>query len=612
MRARPSLRIAARWLATALLVCGATLGCAAFGPAPDAASASQAAPGPTPADRERYARRMLEEARAFEAEGRLEAAERAARRGLEAAPDDAMLHLMLARVVAALGRKQEAEALRRRAGLLAPPPPAPPNKPLPASSRDLLVVLLPPDPQNPDPERVPRSWPDEVVAETLARRIRIRLPEATLAHFSPETVADARRRLPLYSPRAVLSLRVERAFCDSSIKDGRFAVAWLRVAAERPGAASQEPDLVREVVLEPRLESGCRREAVARAFERALELPAVARALAAPSLPLGLRAPVVQQAGWSREAIRALFPELGQRLRADLETGHRWIAAGQVAKAAEAFHRAAHIDPDDPDVRAYLAEADATLAMASELWPGSPAEAGVLDPRFTPAQRAAAEARLAEEQRRREDLLAALAVLDEDLHVPGPRTLRTLRRVEIRDAEAFGPALARARAGGDVEARAAYAPDGSVISVYFFPVGAELPVLREEDTTGNGRADRWIGYEEGARREIWEDSRGRGQPGVRIVFAAGGSELERIEFDSNGDQRLDRVLQYVDGALAAESRDTDGDGALDTFDRFDANGQLVLRDEDLDGDGRIDVRSVFRDGRLVRREFTDPSNAPDV
>jgi tetratricopeptide (TPR) repeat protein len=553
---------------------------------------------------------MLEEARAFEVQGRHDAAERAARRGLEAAPHDAALTRALARAVEARGDAEAARALRERAGVLDPPPPDPPQLPVSASSRDVLIVLLRPDSGHADPDRVPRDWPDTVVAEALQRRLRVRLPEATLAYFEPESVADARRWLPRTSPRAAISLRVERAYCDSTIKDGSFAVGWLRVAAERPGPARDAPEVVREVVAEPRLPGGCRREAVSRALERVLELEQVQDALTAPALPPGLRSPVVQQAGWSRAAIRALFPDLGRRIQEEIDAARRWIASGHLAKAAETLLRAAHIDPDDPDVRAYLSEVDATLLLASEIAPDA-AEPGVLDPRFTPAQRAAVESRLREERRRREDLLAALAVLDEDVQVPGPRTLRALRPVEIRDADAFGPALARARAGTAIEARAAYAPDGSLLSVYFFPESAALPVLREEDTSGDARPDRWIGYDQGVRSEIWEDARGAGQPGVRVVFASGGRELERIELDSDADGRLDHVFRYADGALAGESRDEDGDGRLDTFDRFDAAGQLVLREEDLDGDGRIDVRSVFRAGRLVRREISDPAHAPD-
>jgi hypothetical protein len=173
--------------------------------------------------------------------------------------------------------------------------------------------------------------------------------------------------------------------------------------------------------------------------------------------------------------------------------------------------------------------------------------------------------------------------------------------VAVGDPDAFGPALARRRAGGEVQARAAYAPDGALIARYYFPFGEELPVLREEDTDRDGQGDRWIAYAGNLRSEIWKDGRHTGRPDVRLVFGAGGSRLLRIELDRNGDGRSERILHYSGSMLTAEAHDTNGDNNLDTFDYFDSEGQVGLREEDLDGDGRIDVRSVYEAGKLVRR-----------
>ena len=177
-------------------------------------------------------------------------------------------------------------------------------------------------------------------------------------------------------------------------------------------------------------------------------------------------------------------------------------------------------------------------------------------------------------------------------------------------ASRFGPKLARERAGGEIEARGVYAPDGSILSRYYFARGAALPVLREEDTSRDGRPDRWIGYQDGIRREIWEDGRGLGRPDVHIVFAAAGTPLERVELDDDGDGRSERVFTYTLGKLSGESRDTNHDGKLDRFDRLDANGEIVLREEDTDGNGSIDVRSIYSAGRLVRRELATPALDP--
>ena len=44
---------------------------------------------------------------------------------------------------------------------------------------------------------------------------------------------------------ALITLRVERAYCGSSVKDGDFAIAWLRVGVSRPGVTSGAAHLVR-------------------------------------------------------------------------------------------------------------------------------------------------------------------------------------------------------------------------------------------------------------------------------------------------------------------------------------------------------------------------------
>ncbi|MGH0028699.1 MAG: hypothetical protein ACQGVC_02835 [Myxococcota bacterium] len=128
---------------------------------------------------------------------------------------------------------------------------------------------------------------------------------------------------------------------------------------------------------------------------------------------------------------------------------------------------------------------------------------------------------------------------------------------------------------------------------------------------GDGRPDRWIAYRDGARDEIFEDRSGRGAPDLHLVFAPGGEPLERVSLDADGDGRPERVFRYADGRLRTEEADTNGDGRLDTFDRIGNDGRVDVREEDLDGDGAIDVKSVFRAGKLVRREITSPELVPE-
>ena len=136
-------------------------------------------------------------------------------------------------------------------------------------------------------------------------------------------------------------------------------------------------------------------------------------------------------------------------------------------------------------------------------------------------------------------------------------------------------------------------------------------MLREEDSSGNGRPDRWTFYEGRVRSDVWEDADGAGRPHVRLVFGPGGRTVVRIEFLAGEGKDLARVFHYANDALVSEDHDTNGDGSLDRFDRFDAEGRLRERGEDLDGDGRIDLRSIYREGKLVRREVASPVFLPD-
>ena len=77
-----------------------------------------------------------------------------------------------------------------------------------------------------------------------------------------------------------------------------------------------------------------------------------------------------------------------------------------------------------------------------------------------------------------------------------------------------------------------------------------------------------------------------------------------MEVDADSDGAPELVFHYRRGEVSTEARDTRGDGRLDTFDHFDGEGNVVLREEDTNGDGRIDVKSHYEQGRLQRRELS--------
>ena len=57
--------------------------------------------------------------------------------------------------------------------------------------------------------------------------------------------------------------------------------------------------------------------------------------------------------------------------------------------------------------------------------------------------------------------------------------------------------------------------------------------------------------------------------------------------------------------LAREEEDRNGDGRPDRVTLFDEEERILQRDEDRNGDGVVDLRSVYSEGRLVRRELLD-------
>jgi hypothetical protein len=575
-------------------------------------------------EREVYARQSLMNARLLKREGRLEAAERSTRRGLAYEPRDVRLHRLRAELLDALDQPQEAALHRQQADALDPPPPPLPDVPLPEHGSDLMVLLLPPPPERlatfDAAGRVPQDWPQGEVAETLASRLRTRLPAASVVllpadeHQTSQSVSAARSWLEAIGRHAAVSLRVERAFCDSSIKDGDFAVGWLRLATaggtppsrEIAGRADQRRARIVRHVVEGGRGEGCRSEAVARALEQGFEEPEMQALLNLPAEHASVN--------FGSREICGLFPELGRRIREEIDQGRRLLSLGQLGAAAEAFRRAAAIDPEDLDASMLLRDVQRALSISRQLSALDSASAldtdpELLEPHLSASQRRALEAQLAHEKRMRKQLLAALAVLGERRAPPSPETLAALRSSEVKDPEATGPNLARARTGGPeigVAARVLMAPNGEIVTRYYFAEGSDEVLLREDDTDGDGRPDRWVGYENGVLREVWETSEGGDCPVLHMVYAADGVSLERIEIDRDCDGNPERVLRYSAGLLELESWDSDTDGRFDRFQHFDETGSLTLLEEDLDADGVVDVRTLYHNGQLTRREITNP------
>jgi hypothetical protein len=189
---------------------------------------------------------------------------------------------------------------------------------------------------------------------------------------------------------------------------------------------------------------------------------------------------------------------------------------------------------------------------------------------------------------------------------PSSDTLAVLRPSEIRNPDALGPRLARARTQADLEVRVLFTPDGAVVARYYFEALGVDPLLREEDADGDGRPDLWTAYSGSVRRELWQDDAGLGTPSLHVTFAEDGEAVKQLEIDHDGNGQMERLFAYEGGHLSGESRDTTGDGHLDHIEQFARDGSLVMREEDLDGDSKIDIRTLYRDGRMISREILNP------
>lgn len=535
---------------------------------------------PSPAERERFVRRRIEDAQAFRVQQRLEAAEHQLRLALGSDPENGRAHHLLARTLHEQGRTEEAKRHEARAAALSPPPPPPPETPLVQDASGVLVMLLPPEPSaTAAPE--PGGWPSPRVPHRMAKRLRARLPGARVEEASPRSSAEAEQWLRRQAPRAALSMRADEARCGESAKDGPFAIAALTVVSAQAGALPDEPARVRTDDDRPPIGDGCTDVALDRAVDLALSLPGVRDALAAPKRTV--------DGAWPALAVRALLPLVDVHAARELER-----ARAEAAEHGAPLHETTVIGAAEEE---RLAERARTPQA-----PGS-----------GDAESEAVEAELAAERRRRDQLLAALRVDELALRAPSAEEIAVLRVVKMRDPDGVGPRLARERAGGrPVEVRMLDDGQGRSLARFYFQPGATEPLLREEDSNQDGVADRWTAYASGRPREVLEDRGASGRVNARRILEADGLATERIEIDMDGDGRAERVFHYAAGTLSGGDTDTNADGILDRFERFDIGGSVSSRDDDLDGDGTVDVHSEFRAGKLTRRELRDAAQLEAV
>ncbi len=136
------------------------------------------------------------------------------------------------------------------------------------------------------------------------------------------------------------------------------------------------------------------------------------------------------------------------------------------------------------------------------------------------------------------------------------------------------------------------------------------------DSDGNGRIDTW-GYMDGARVVRVEiDENGDGTVDrweYHAALPAGSSadpklSIERIERATRLDGKISRWEYFTSGSLSRVEEDTDGDGKVDKWETY-ADGNLLMMALDTKKLGKADQRLLYRaDGTLDRIE-TDPTGS---
>ena len=159
---------------------------------------------------------------------------------------------------------------------------------------------------------------------------------------------------------------------------------------------------------------------------------------------------------------------------------------------------------------------------------------------------------------------------------------------------------------------------------------------RDLDTNADGKVDTWEVYREGRMTSRQIDRDHEGTKDAFYVYEAGA--LVEEKHDGNNDGSFDLVVDYQNKLRTKAIEDRDHDGKPDTWTDYssselvvrvekdtDASGKadvveiystdtgksvLARREEDRNGDGTPDITSIYENGKLVRREISDPALVP--
>jgi hypothetical protein len=138
---------------------------------------------------------------------------------------------------------------------------------------------------------------------------------------------------------------------------------------------------------------------------------------------------------------------------------------------------------------------------------------------------------------------------------------------------------------------------------------------REVDRDGDGTRDAFYSYQGDSLVEEKHDADNDGAFDLIVSYAA--RLRTKVVEDRDRDGRPDSWTFYRehdgDEVVVRIERDSDGSGKPDVFETYtivDGEPVLAKREEDKNQDGSIDITSIYENGKLVKREISDPSLVP--
>jgi hypothetical protein len=128
--------------------------------------------------------------------------------------------------------------------------------------------------------------------------------------------------------------------------------------------------------------------------------------------------------------------------------------------------------------------------------------------------------------------------------------------------------------------------------------GAERARLLEVDTDFDGSFDRFEHYDETGRLvKVGSAPRGRSVP-ERWAYPGPDGLPTRMEYDADGDGRVERAEVFEAGRIVAVEVDSDRDGRIDRWQDW-RSGILASEEFDTDADGKPDRRLSYDAGGKV-------------